>query len=158
MRTSDTGEDGFELMVAPAVAQHILETLQAAGVRPAGFSAQEETRVEACIPAYVPDLEVGLTPAEADLDVLLDLPGGHAHRQLAALLLDGEAVPSGTPLTSASETVGEVRSCLRTSGLNATIALGMIDARYAFPGRDVQAGDVPAHVVVKPFLRRRATP
>lgn len=158
MRTSDTGEDGFELMVAPAVAQHIIETLRLAGVGPAGRLAQEAARVEACVPAFVPDLEPGLTPAEADLDVLLDLPGGHAHRLLSALLLDGDPVDPGALLTCDGEPAGEVRSCLRSTGLNATIALGMIDARHAFPGRELYAGATAAHVVAKPFFRRRAAP
>ncbi|MBA4181562.1 MAG: hypothetical protein C0506_13310 [Anaerolinea sp.] len=158
MRTSDTGEDGFELMVAPAVAQHVIETLVAAGVPLAGHLAQEVARVEACVPAFVPDLETGLTPAEADLDVLLGIPGGHAHRILSALLVEGDPLDAGTRLTADGEPAGDVRSCLHSPGLNATIALGMIESRHALPGRELRAGAAAAHVVAKPFLRRRAAP
>ena len=158
MRTSDTGEDGFELMVAPAVAQHVIETLRVAGLPLIGFIAQEMARVEACVPAFVPDLAPGLSPAEADLDVLLGLEPGREGRTLAALLFEGEPVPTGTPIAHRGTQVGEVTSCLRSSGLNATIGLGIIETRHAFPGQELDAKGVTAHVVVKPFLRRRAAP
>ena len=158
IRTSDTGEDGFELMLAPAVAKHVVETLRAAGIPLAGHLAQEVARVEACVPAFCPDLETGLTPAQADLDALLDIPGGDAGRILFALLLEGDPVAAGQPLTLDGNVVGEVRSCLRSPGLSATIALAIIESRHALPGRDLRAGAAAAHVVAKPFLRRRAAP
>lgn len=157
IRTSDTGEDGFEFMLAPAVAQHLIETLVAAGIPLAGHEALEVARVEACIPAFEPDLEPGLSPAEADLDVLLDVPGGAQDRILAALLFDGMGVPpAGTPLTAGGETAGQVRSCVRSVALNATIGLGIIDIRHALPGRELLAGADRATVVAKPFHRRRS--
>ena len=93
VRTSDIGEDGYLFMVAPAVAQHMIETLRAAGIALVGETAHEWARVEACVPAYRPDLEVGLSPAEADLDLLLGLDAGSgARRILSALLIEGDAV------------------------------------------------------------------
>ncbi len=155
IRTSDTGEDGYELMLAPAVAQHLIETLRGAGVPMAGAIALESARVEACIPAFAPDLETGLTPAEADLDVLLSIEGGAHARILAGLLFDGEPMPPGVPILVDGREVGEVRSCLRSLGLNATIGLGIIDAHDALPGREFLAGGPRAVVVAKPFYRRR---
>lgn len=155
IRTSDTGEDGYELMLAPAVAQHLVETLRGAGVQMAGAIALESARVEACIPAFVPDLEPGLTPAEADLDVLLGIEGGAHGRILAGLLFDGEPMPPGARILSGGRDVGEVRSCLRSLGLNATIGLGIINAHDALPGREFLAGGSTAAVVAKPFYRRR---
>jgi aminomethyltransferase len=157
MRTSDSGEDGFEFMVAPAVAQHILQTLAEAGVRLIGADALDVLRVEAAIPAFVPDLEPGLSPGEAELDALLDVPGGDGGRVLAALLLDGQPVMTGTPLTDAAVPAGQIRSCVFSPGLNATIALGIIEARFAFPGTSLRAEDETATVVAKPFYRRRHT-
>ena len=52
-------------MLAPAVAQHVIETLTAGGVRLCGYEAAECARVEGCIPAFDPDLVAGLSPAEA---------------------------------------------------------------------------------------------
>lgn len=158
IRTSDTGEDGFEFMLAPAVAQHVIETLTAAAVPLAGLQALEIARIEACIPAYEPDLESGLSPAEADLDALLDVPGGREGRILSALLFEADAPAAGTPVTSEGAGVGQVTSAVRSPGLNATIGLGIIDVHHAFPGRPLQAGHASATVVAKPFYRRRSQP
>lgn len=155
IRTSDTGEDGFEFMFAPAVAQHAIETLQAGGVPLAGDLAQEAARVEACIPAFAPDLETGLTPVQADLDALLDIPGGAGGRMLSAILIESdEAVAAGTPVRATGEAAGEVRSCVRSAGLNATIGLAIIDDRYAVPGTALDVAQHLATIVAKPFLRR----
>ncbi len=154
VRTSDTGEDGFEFMLAPAVAQHMIETL--ASVAPlAGLQASEIARVEAAIPAFLPDLEPGLSPAEADLDVLLEIEGGAQGRILAGLLVDGDPQAPGSSISASGEPAGELRSCVRSPGLNATIGLGIINARLAFPGTNLLVGDAPATVVAKPFYRRR---
>lgn len=156
MRTSDTGEDGLEFVLAPAVAQHVIETLRGADIAMAGDLAQEVARLEACIPAYSPDLETGLSPAEADLDVLLDVPGGREGRILAALLLDTpDAVPVGTSVWSASEVVGEVRSSVRSISLDASVALAVIDQHAALPGTEMEVDGGRASVVAKPFYRRR---
>jgi aminomethyltransferase len=156
IRTSDTSEDGFELMLAPAVAQHVLETLRAAGVQPAGHEALDAARIEACLPAFSPDLEPGLSAAEADLDALLEIDGGREGRILSALLVDSDAaLMPGTSLAVNGERIGEIRSCVRSPGLNATIALGIIDVRHAFPGRQLDADGVRVTVVAKPFYRKR---
>jgi len=155
-RTSDTGEDGLEFVLAPAVAQHVIETLRGAGIGLSGDMAQEVARVEACIPAYSPDLETGLSPVEADLDALLDIPGGREGRILSALLLDREGpVPAGTPVTAAGQETGNVRSSVRSLSLDASIALAVIDQRDALPGTEMQVDGSRASVVAKPFYRRR---
>ena len=156
IRASDAGEDGFEFMLAPAVAQHVVETLRTAGIPLAGDLAMESARVEACIPAFNPDLSPGLSPAEADLDVLLDVPGGAAKRILAAILLEGGPVAAGTPLTRDGARVGEVRSCLRSFMLDRVIGLAVIDAPHALPGVTLDAGGILATIVAKPFYRRRS--
>ncbi|MGB4861116.1 MAG: glycine cleavage T C-terminal barrel domain-containing protein [Tepidiformaceae bacterium] len=155
VRTSDTGEDGFEFLVAPAVAQHILETLRQAGIALAGLQSLEIARIEACVPAFEPDLSPGLSPAEADLDALLDVPGGREGRILSALLFEDAVEPAGSPLVVSGAVVGEVRSAVRSPGLNASIGLGILAVRYAFPGQAVQVGAQTATIVAKPFFRRR---
>jgi aminomethyltransferase len=158
VRTSATGEDGFELVLAPAVAQHLLDTLRAAGVALVGSEALDVARLEAAIPAFDPDLTPGLTPAEADLDLLLGLEGGAAARMLAGLLLDGPPVAPGTLVHLGGAEIGEVRSCLRSPTLNSTIALGIIESRHAFPGVSVRIGAAEGTIVAKPFYRRRTNP
>jgi aminomethyltransferase len=159
LRTSDTGEDGFELMLAPAVMQHLLESLRASGAGVAGHSAQEIARVEACVPAFAPDLERGLTPAQADLDVLLNVPGGESGVILAALLLETDEAPApGTTVEGEHRPVGEVRSAVRSPRLDATLGLAVIDQDHALPGVRLTVAGVGAAVVGKPFLRRSKTP
>jgi len=161
MRTSETGEDGFELMLAPAVAQHAIETLRAAGVPLAGLEAQEVARVEACIPSFAIDRLAELTPAEADIDGLFGLPsdGSAAPRLLSALLVDDSApIENRVTLSAGGVHAGELRSCVHSPALNATIALGIIDAAFASPGQRLELGETGATVVAKPFLRRRTTP
>jgi aminomethyltransferase len=156
-RTSDAGEDGFELMLAPAVAQHVLQTLQEAGVRLAGATVLEMARVESCIPAFAPDLEEGLSPAEADLDALLGIRGGREGRILSALFIEGdEPADVGTEIVDGTQAAGLLRSCVRSYGLNATIGLGIIDTQRAQPGRQFRIGASTATVVAKPFYRRRS--
>jgi aminomethyltransferase len=156
MRTSDTGEDGFELMLAPAVMQHLLEALLGQGAMLAGHRAQDIARIEACIPAFRPDLEKGLTPAQADLDTLLDIPGGEEGVILSALLIDTEELlETGMPVVAEGMRVGEVRSAARSPRLDATMALAVIDQQYALPGVSLTVEGSGAAVVGKPFLRRR---
>lgn len=160
IRTSATGEDGFEFMLSPAVMLHLLDTLMAAGAQPAGFTSQEMCRVEACIPAWTPDLEAGLTLAEAELDPFIETAGGPSAgppmRALAALLLESGTVEAGTPIVSPDGPVGQIRTCVYSPLLDATAALGVLDTRHASPGTRLSVAGLGATVVAKPFLRRRA--
>lgn len=157
-RTSDAGEDGFEFVLAPAVAQHIIETLRSAGVPLAGRSASEVARVESCVPAFNPDLLVGLSPAEADLDVLLDVEPGRSERILAAALFEAETPPRvGSLVTSEGTIVGEVRSACRSWAMGATIGLALLDRRFALPGAALTLDGAPVNISAKPIYRRRST-
>ena len=155
MRASSTGDDGFEFMLAPAVAQHFVETLVQSGIQLAGDDALEVARVEACIPAFDPDLDPGLTPAQADLDVLLGIEGGDQSLILAGAILDGDPVRPGTTVSMDGRAAGQVRSCVRSPGLNATIALALLDSGKALPGSTLDASGTAGTIVAKPFYRRR---
>lgn len=158
VRTSDTGEDGFELMLAPEVARHVLEILGPSAAL-SGHVAIEAARVEGCIPSFVPDLEPGLTPAEADLDALLGIDGGKAERTLAAVIVDADApLAAGTPVLfgPTPEVVGELRSCVRSFALDETIGLAVLNVQQAYPGTPLRAASGETIAVThKPFYRRR---
>ncbi|MEX2080470.1 MAG: glycine cleavage T C-terminal barrel domain-containing protein [Dehalococcoidia bacterium] len=157
IRSSDTCDDGFQLMLAPAVAQHIFETLAHAGIPLAGDAAHNVARVEACIPAWDPDLEPGLTPAQADIDVALGIPGGDEGVILSGVLVEGPRLTPGTALTSEGRTVGQVRSCVLSGLGGATIGLAILESAQATPGTELRAGEARVTVVAKPFYRRRRT-
>lgn len=158
-RTTDTGDDGFLFMLAPAVAQHLVETLSATEAPLAGDDVHTIARVEACIPAFEPDLEQGITPAEADLDALLEIAGGSQARLLSAILIDGDdPVGAGTPVFQGDTGVGEVRSCVYSPGLRATIGLALLLPDVAAPGTQLGVPGRGVTVAAKPLLRRRVEP
>lgn len=65
--TGYTGEDGFELLCAPAAAAALWRELVGAGARPAGLAARDSLRIEACLPLYGNELSEARNPIEAGL-------------------------------------------------------------------------------------------
>ncbi|MCZ9337949.1 glycine cleavage system protein T, partial [Streptomyces sp. TRM76130] len=70
-RTGYTGEDGFELFVAPDRAEPLWRALTeagaAAGLVPCGLSCRDTLRLEAGMPLYGHELTTALTPFDAGL-------------------------------------------------------------------------------------------
>ena len=158
VRTSGLGEDGFELMVAPQVAEHLIGLLGGAAVPLAGFGAQEIARIEAGIPAFSPDLETGLTPAEADLTTALGLPPAAPAKVLSALLFENTTMPAvGTPALAGEAVVGELRSGARSFALDAAVGIAVLDQEESQPGTEITVGGELALVAQKPLYRRRKT-
>lgn len=156
VRASDLGEDGFELMTAPPVAEHLLALLAEAGAPPAGFRAREIARIETGVPAFTPDLETGLTPAETGLAAALGRPDEACARTLAPLLFEGRATPpAGTPALADGEVAGELRSCARSFALDAAAGLAILNREHARPGTRLSVGGEPALVARSPLYRRR---
>lgn len=157
VRTSAVGEDGFLFMLAPAVAQHLIETLREAGLPLLGRIASEALRVESCLPAFDPDLTGGLTPAEADVDLVFQIDGGRDTRILSAVLFESQSVPpSGSAALHQGRAVGEVRSSVYSFGLRSAVGLAVLDRAIAVPGATLDVGGVRATIVAKPLHRRRA--
>ncbi|MFD1714285.1 glycine cleavage system aminomethyltransferase GcvT [Amnibacterium flavum] len=70
-RTGYTGEDGFEIYIAPdrvrSLWDAILETGAGAGIVPAGLASRDTLRLEAGMPLYGHELGVDVLPAQAGL-------------------------------------------------------------------------------------------
>src|SRR5258708_17977629 len=66
-RTGYTGEDGFEIYVAPSEGPRIMRTLIDAGAKPCGLGARDTLRLEAKMALYGNDIDGTTTPPEADL-------------------------------------------------------------------------------------------
>src|SRR5215470_8605016 len=79
-RTGYTGEDGFEVYVAPAEAprtwQLILEAGEEFGIKPCGLGARNTLRLEAKMALYGHEIHASITPLEADLDRFVKLDKG----------------------------------------------------------------------------------
>ncbi|MYS20287.1 aminomethyltransferase [Streptomyces sp. DvalAA-14] len=182
-RTGYTGEDGFELFVAPADAERLWQALteagSAAGLVPAGLSCRDTLRLEAGMPLYGHELTAAVTPFDAGLGrvVKFDKPGDFVGRDalaaaaektaarpprtLVGLIAEGRRVPrAGFPVTDgAGAVIGEVTSGAPSPTLGVPIAMAYVDASHAEPGTagvavDIRGVQEPHRVVALPFYRR----
>jgi aminomethyltransferase len=182
-RTGYTGEDGFELFVAPEHAEQLWKGLTEAGAPygliPCGLSCRDTLRLEAGMPLYGHELSTALTPFDAGLGRVVkfekegDFVGREAllaaarraetapPRKLVGLIAEGRRVPrAGYPVVAGGEAVGEVTSGAPSPTLGKPIAMAYVDAAYAAPGTEGVAVDIrgthePYEVVALPFYKRR---
>ncbi|MDX2705200.1 glycine cleavage system aminomethyltransferase GcvT [Streptomyces sp. PA03-6a] len=182
-RTGYTGEDGFELFVAPADAEKLWQALTEAGADaglvPCGLSCRDTLRLEAGMPLYGHELTTALTPFDAGLGrvVKFDKPGDFVGRQaltaaaakaeaapprkLVGLVAAGRRVPrAGYPVVAGGEVVGEVTSGAPSPTLGKPIAMAYVDAAHATPGAsgvgvDIRGTHEPYEVVALPFYKRQ---
>ncbi|MCQ4084316.1 glycine cleavage system aminomethyltransferase GcvT [Streptomyces sp. RB6PN25] len=182
-RTGYTGEDGFELFVAPSDAEALWQALTEAGkthgLVPCGLSCRDTLRLEAGMPLYGHELTTALTPFDAGLGrvVKFDKPGDFVGRKaleqaaekaqatpprkLAGLVATGRRVPrAGYAVVDADgATIGQVTSGAPSPTLGKPIAMAYVDAGHAAPGTEGVAVDIrgtrePYEVVVLPFYKR----
>ncbi|QFZ24757.1 glycine cleavage system aminomethyltransferase GcvT [Saccharothrix syringae] len=178
-RTGYTGEDGFELFVAPGDAVEVWRALLAAGaphdLRPAGLGCRDTLRLEAGMPLYGNELGRDRTPFHANLGrvVKLDKPGDFVGRDaLAAVAQRGvdatlvglkttsrRAPRHGYPVLDAAGTpVGEVTSGALSPTLGYSVAMAYVAPDHAAPGTqlsvDVRGRHEPVEVVALPFYKR----
>jgi len=182
-RTGYTGEDGFEIFVAPDRAATLWRTLLEhggpAGLLPVGLGARDTLRLEARLPLYGNDITDTTTPLEAGLSRFVKLDKPHFRgkeallaqkqhglaRKLVGIRMDDRGVPRGhnPVLTAAGERIGEVTSGTFSPTLGAGIALAYVPIAHAALGTALQVGShrwapgdqgKPATVVKTPFYRR----
>lgn len=181
-RTGYTGEDGFELFVAPADAEKLWAALTEAGAAhdlvPCGLSCRDTLRLEAGMPLYGHELTTALTPFDAGLGrvVKFDKPGDFVGREalaaaaeraaatpprkLVGLVAEGRRVPrAGYQVVADGTVIGEVTSGAPSPTLGKPIAMAYVDAAHAEPGTEGVAVDIrgahePYEVVALPFYKR----
>lgn len=163
-RTGYTGEDGFELFVAPEAAEALWDALTAAGsgrgLVPAGLSCRDTLRLEAGMPLYGHELTTGTTPFDAGLGrvVKFDKPTNEGRfvgrdslakaaeaarenppRRLVGLVAEGRRVPRAgfTVVDERGGTVGEVTSGAPSPTLGKPVAIAYVDAAHGEPGTRV---------------------
>jgi aminomethyltransferase len=168
-RTGYTGEDGFELFVAPGDAEALWQALTEAGAEaglvPCGLSCRDTLRLEAGMPLYGHELTTATTPFDAGLGRVvkfdkttnggrfvgreaLETAAKQAHdappRALVGLVAEGRRVPrAGYAVVDASgAAIGEVTSGAPSPTLGRPIALAYVDAAHARPGTPGIAVDV----------------
>ncbi len=79
-RTGYTGEDGFEILLAPEAAEKVFRALleggRKQGVKPCGLGARDTLRLEAKMALYGTDIDDTVTPWEADLAWIVKMGKG----------------------------------------------------------------------------------
>jgi aminomethyltransferase len=178
-RSGYTGEDGFEISVAADKAKQLARLLLAQdGVQPIGLGARDSLRLEAGLCLYGHDIDETKSPVEAGLAwsiqkrrraegrfpgsarIRRELAEGPAHRRVG-IRPDGRAPAREATeiLAPTGERIGMVTSGGFGPSVNAPIAMGYVDARYAEPGIQVsltvRGKPLSASIVTLPFVPHR---
>lgn len=173
-RTGYTGEDGVEIMVGKGQGIELWEELVRRGARPCGLGARDTLRLEAAMPLYGHELSETIDPLQAGVGWAVKFDKGD-FRGKAALLrrkedlqrpkrvgleLAGKRIArEGAAVKSAGQSVGSVTSGTFSPTLGKTIAMAMVEPRFAATGTalfvDVRGKDEPATVVPLPFYKRK---
>lgn len=175
-RTGYTGEDGFEVMVAPEVGVELWRNLLSAGVTPCGLGARDTLRLEAAMALYGQDIDETTTPLEAGLGWLvhLDTKGefigrsvleqqkaaGVEKRLVGIEMQSRHIARHGYPIISEGQKVGEVTSGTLAPTLGKAIALAYVPLQLAKTQQqlevEIRNKTHPAIVVKKPFYRSKS--
>ena len=172
-RTGYTGEDGFELFFPPEAAVAVWEALVAAGGKPIGLGARDVCRTEAGMPLYGHEINLEITPLEAELRFGIDLSkeflgvaalraqeARGVPRRLVGLAVEGRRVPrEGCRLRAGTEDAGFVTSGTFSPTLDRPIAMALVRADLAREGTalavDLRGRDVAVKVEGLPFYSRK---
>ncbi|MRX45435.1 glycine cleavage system aminomethyltransferase GcvT [Agromyces kandeliae] len=181
-RTGYTGEDGFELYVAPERAKALWEALQETGgprVVPCGLASRDTLRLEAGMPLYGHELSRDILPVQAGLGRVValtkdgDFVGRAAIEQgpaegapvLVGLTADGRRAPrAGYEVYDGegddARKVGEITSGALSPTLGHPVAMAFVAPDLAEVGSslfvDVRGTRVAASVTALPFYKRDA--
>ncbi len=176
-RTGYTGEDGFEVYLAPEAAPGLWRALLDAGagegIVPCGLGARDTLRFEASMPLYGNDIDDTTTPLEAGLDWIVKLDkqaflGREAlsrqkaagiARKLVGFEMRGRGIGRhGYPLWAAGNRTGVVTSGTHSPTFGKALGMGYVPVAYAEPGSEIEVEirgqRVAAEVVETPFYRR----
>jgi aminomethyltransferase len=173
--TGYTGEDGVEILCAPAGAGAIWDAVVAAGAAPAGLAARDTLRLEACFHLYGNDLMESRGPIEAGLGWCCKEATGfvgadavaaarnadptHPAERLVPFALTGPGIPrQGNPVIGG----GEVTSGTFSPSLEQGIGMAYVPAERAVVGTEIEIdvrGKVrPAAIRDKPLYPPPAAP
>ena len=178
-RTGYTGEDGFEIFVAPDRAEglwrRLIESGRAFGLVPAGLGARDTLRLEAKMCLYGNDMDESTTLVEAGLGwiVSLDEAKGEfigravleeqkragAPRKLVGFEMTGRGIARhGYPVLLDGILAGAVASGSYAPFLQKNIGLAYLPTARATMGAelavDIRGRQVAARVVPTPFYKR----
>jgi aminomethyltransferase len=175
-RTGYTGEDGFEIYLAPESAapvfRSLLEEGRADGATPCGLGARDTLRLEARMALYGNDIDESVTPWEADLGWIVKMKKGDFQGREALVQQKAEGVPRklvgfemvdrgiarhGYPAKTASGE-GIVTSGTHSPTLGKPIGLALLPTAASAVGTafevDIRGRAARARIVETPFYKR----
>ncbi|MSO63390.1 MAG: glycine cleavage system aminomethyltransferase GcvT [Acidobacteria bacterium] len=176
-RTGYTGEDGFEIMIPPAMAPTVWDALLQAGkphgLIPAGLGARDTLRLEASMRLHGSDIDDTTTVVEADLnwivgwhkpaflgrDVLHAQKANGTTRTLVGFEMTERAIGRrGHAVFHNGQPVGVVTSGTQTPFLKKAIGMAYLPPALKAPGTeieiDIRGRRAKAVVVPMPFYKR----
>jgi aminomethyltransferase len=172
-RTGYTGEDGFELYLAPEPAADVWRKLLAAGAIPAGLGARDTLRLEAAMALYGHEIDEATTPFEAGLAWVVKLDKGDflgrealaaqkaagVGKKLVGFEVQGRGIArQGHAVVSEGRAVGVVTSGTWSPTFEKALGLAYVPPAMAAVGTalaiDVRGRMLPATVAEIPFYKR----
>ena len=173
-RTGYTGEDGFEVYLAPSEAPRLFRKfLEGGAVKPCGLGARDTLRLEAKMALYGNDIDQTTTPLEADLGWIVKLEKGEftgrdvlqreraegLGRKLVGFeMIDRGIGRHGYPIVDGSEQIGVVTSGTHSPTLKKAIGLAYLPLDRSTPGTEfhvmIRGKETRARVVPTPFYKR----
>ncbi len=176
-RTGYTGEDGFEIYVAPSEAARVWDEVMRAGeefgIKPCGLGARNTLRLEAKMALYGHEIHASITPFEADLAWIVKMDkGGFVGREalarqlekgitrkLAGFEMRGRGIArDGYEVFVDGSPAGWVTSGGPAPFLNRNIGLCYLPVERAVPGQAIQVqirGQLAdAATIPTPFYKR----
>jgi len=176
-RTGYTGEDGFEIYIAPEQAERIwnelLDAGQEFGIKPCGLGARNTLRLESKMALYGHEIHASITPYEADLGWIVKLDKGDfigkaalakqkeqgIKRKLVGFEMTGRGIGrDGYEVYLDGVAAGWVTSGGPSPTLNRNIGLCYLPVDRAKPGTRIQImirnQPVEAITAATPFYKR----
>ncbi len=176
-RTGYTGENGFELYLAPEDTQpvwdRLLEVGGPEGLVPAGLGARDTLRLEAAMALYGHEIDDSITPLEAGLQwvvkleaadfigrqALVEMKEAGLARKLVGFNVEGRGIArQGHKVVADGEEVGFVTSGTFSPTLEKALGMAHVPVSMAATGTtvslDIRGKVVPAVIVDLPFYKR----
>lgn len=176
-RTGYTGEDGFEIYIAPEVSSEvwnaILQAGEEFGILPCGLGARNTLRLEAKMALYGHEITAATNPLEADLGWIVKMDKGDfigrqaleksaadgLTRRLVGFEMKSRGIGrDGYEVWIDGKAAGWVTSGGPSPTLNKNIGLCYLPIEKAVPGVEIQVmirnSPVDAVTVATPFYKR----
>jgi aminomethyltransferase len=177
-RNGYTGEDGFEILIAPKDAGVLWDTIMEAGKEegliPCGLGARDTLRFEACLPLYGHEITENISPLEAGLGYFVKLDkenffGRDAlrkqkehglNRKLCGIEMVERGIPrAGFLIFHGDRQIGHVTTGSYSPTLKKNIGLVLLDMPYTSLDTIVEVSirekKLKAKVIPKQFYQKK---